>query len=148
MKRIVLIIACFAALSASYAQNSNGSGKVRYYNAAELNVIGKAIPTSKNFTRIDTAAYKFNDEVIEEYACHSTGLAVLFATDSPFIKEHCLFKDESLYDKEYRTAMAQLCGWTMSGKNKHDDVPDAFSMLSDYIQNYESGRVTVMQRIF
>ena len=68
--------------------------------------------------------------------------------DSPFIKQHCLFKDESLYDKEYRTAMAQLCGWTMSGKNKHDDVPDAFSMLSDFIQNYESGRVTVMQRIF
>ena len=68
--------------------------------------------------------------------------------DSPFIKKHCLFKDESLYDREYRTAMAQLCGWTMSGKNKHDDVPDAFSMLSDYIQNFESGRVTVMQRIF
>ena len=68
--------------------------------------------------------------------------------ESPFVKEHCLFKDESLYDKEYRTAMAMLCGWTMSGKNKHDDVPDAFSMLSDYIQNYESGRVTVMQRIF
>jgi predicted phage terminase large subunit-like protein len=69
-------------------------------------------------------------------------------SDSPFIKEHCLFKDESLYDKEYRTAMAMLCGWTMSGRNKHDDVPDAFSMLSDFIQNYESGRVTVMQRIF
>ena len=68
--------------------------------------------------------------------------------DSPFVKQHCLFKDESLYDKEYRTAMAQLCGWTMTGKNKHDDVPDAFSMLSDYIQNFESGRVTVMQRIF
>lgn len=68
--------------------------------------------------------------------------------DSPFIKQHCLFKDESLYDKEYRTAMAMLCGWTMSGKNKHDDVPDAFSMLSDFIQNYEAGRVTLMQRIF
>lgn len=68
--------------------------------------------------------------------------------ESPFIKQHCLFKDESIYDKEYRTAMAQLCGWTMSGKNKHDDVPDAFAMLSDYIQNFESGRVTVMQRMF
>ena len=68
--------------------------------------------------------------------------------DSPFVKQHCLFKDESLYDKEYRTAMAQLCGWTMTGRNKHDDVPDAFSMLSDYIQNFEAGRVTVMQRIF
>ena len=68
--------------------------------------------------------------------------------DSPFVKQHCLFKDESLYDKEYRTAMARLCGWTMTGRNKHDDVPDAFSMLSDYIQNFEAGRVTVMQRIF
>lgn len=68
--------------------------------------------------------------------------------ESPFVKQHCLFKDESLYDREYRTAMAQLCGWTMTGKNKHDDVPDAFSMLSDYIQNFESGRVTVMQRFF
>ena len=68
--------------------------------------------------------------------------------DSPFVKQHCLFKDESLYDKEYRTAMAQLCGWTMTGRNKHDDTPDAFSMLADFIQGYESGRVTVMQRIF
>ncbi len=60
--------------------------KTCYYDAASLNVIGKAIPTSKDYTRIDTSAYKFNDAVIEEYACHSTGLAVLFATDSPFIK--------------------------------------------------------------
>ena len=105
MKRIVLIIACFAALSASYAQNSNGSGKVRYYNAAELNVIGKAIPTSKNFTRIDTAAYKFNDEVIEEYACHSTGLAVLFATDSQFIKARWVTSEKNA--SENMTAIAQ-----------------------------------------
>lgn len=57
-----------------------------YHDAAKLTVIGKPIPTSKDFTRIDTSAYHFNDDVIEEYACHSTGLAVLFATDSPFIK--------------------------------------------------------------
>lgn len=65
-----------------------------------------------------------------------------------FLMEHFLFKDESLYDREYRTALAMLCGWTMSGKNKHDDVPDAFSMLTGYITNYESGRVSLMQRLF
>ena len=65
---------------------SLGAQEIRYFNAADLNVIGKAIPTSKDFTRIDTTAYKFNDAVIDEYACHSTGLAVLFATDSPIIK--------------------------------------------------------------
>ena len=66
--------------------HSLSAQQTRYHNAAGLNVIGKAIPTSKDFTRIDTSAYKFNDKVIDEYACHSTGLAVLFATDSPFIK--------------------------------------------------------------
>ena len=69
-------------------------------------------------------------------------------TDSPFIKLHCLFLDESKYDKEYRTAMSFLTGYTMGGKNKHDDVPDAFSMLADFVQSYENGRVEVMRRPF
>lgn len=30
-----------------------------------------------------------------------------------------------------------LCGYTMAGKNKHDDVPDAFAMLSEYAQSFE-----------
>jgi hypothetical protein len=79
MKKILLTILAISLCSSVNAQ------KVRYYNAAELNVIGKAIPTSKDFTRIDTTAYKFNDPVIDEYASQSTGLAVLFATDSPII---------------------------------------------------------------
>lgn len=74
------MMAALAVCGVLYAQETV------YHDASSLTVIGKAIPTSKDFTRIDTSAYKFNDEVIEEYACHSTGLAVLFATDSPFIK--------------------------------------------------------------
>lgn len=67
---------------------------------------------------------------------------------APYVKEHFVFRAESEYDKEYRTAMAQMCGWTMAGKNKHDDVCDAMSMLVDYVQTEESGQVTLMQRIF
>ena len=77
------IIITFMIMSVSWVMNAQ---ETRYYDASKLTVIGKAIPTSKDFTRIDTSAYRFNDSVIEEYACHSTGLAVLFATDSPFIK--------------------------------------------------------------
>ena len=84
---------------------SLGAQEIRYFNAADLNVIGKAIPTSKDFTRIDTAAYKFNDEVIEEYACHSTGLAVLFATDSPIIKAKWQTSEKNA--EENFTAIAQ-----------------------------------------
>ena len=68
-------------------------------------MIGKAIPTSKDFTRIDTTAYKFNDQVIDEYACHSTGLAVLFATDSPFIKARWVTSEKNA--SENMTAIAQ-----------------------------------------
>ena len=99
MKKIILTLAAIALSAIVSAQET------RYYNAAGLNVIGKAIPTSKDFTRIDTSAYKFNDKVIEEYACHSTGLAVLFATDSPFIKARWVTSEKNA--AENMTAIAQ-----------------------------------------
>ena len=99
MKKIILTLAAIAISALVSAQET------RYYNAAGLNVIGKAIPTSKDFTRIDTSAYKFNDGVIEEYACHSTGLAVLFATDSPFIKARWVTSQKNA--SENMTAIAQ-----------------------------------------
>ena len=68
--------------------------------------------------------------------------------DSPFVKERFLFKDESKYDKEYRQAMNMLCSWTMAGKNKHDDVPDAMSMLSNYIQNFGGNKVQLFDRFW
>ena len=85
--------------------HSLNAQQTRYYNAADLNVIGKAIPTSKDFTRIDTSAYRFNDKVIDEFACHSTGLAVLFATDSPFIKAK--WQTSPANASENMTAIAQ-----------------------------------------
>lgn len=59
--------------------------------------------------------------------------------NSPYVKEHFLFKDDSVLktSKEYRRALQMLCGYTMAGKNKHDDVPDAFAMLSEYAQSFE-----------
>lgn len=61
-----------------------------------------------------------------------------------------LFKDESLYehDREYRTAMNLLCGYTMTGKNKHDDVPDAIAQLVDFVQGLDVRQVVVMKRPF
>lgn len=61
-----------------------------------------------------------------------------------------LFKDESLYehDREYRTAMNFLCGYTMTGKNKHDDVVDAIAQLVDFVQGLDVRQVVVMKRPF
>lgn len=42
--------------------------------------------------------------------------------NSPWIKEHVLFKDNSIIkqDKEYRRALNFLCGYTMAGRNRYD----------------------------
>ena len=70
--------------------------------------------------------------------------------NSPWIKEHCLFKDNSIikHDKEYRKALGFLFGYTMTGRNKNDDVPDAFAMLSEFAQNLDGNTIKVVQRRF
>lgn len=70
--------------------------------------------------------------------------------NSPWVKEHCLFKDDSVikYDKEYKRAMNFLCSYTMGGRNKHDDIPDVFAQLAEYIQSLVGMSVTVFQRPF
>ena len=67
---------------------------------------------------------------------------------SAWVKEHCLFKDESLYKRnsEYGKFVNMLCSYTMAGKNKNDDVPDAMAMLADYAQSLGGNQVTVFQR--
>lgn len=68
--------------------------------------------------------------------------------NSPFVKEHFLFKDDSVASKEYKTAMNMLCSYTMAGRNKHDDVPDALSMLADFTQSFGLNKVEIVKRIF
>lgn len=70
--------------------------------------------------------------------------------NSPWIKEHILFKDDSVIkqDKVYRKMLGFLCGYTMAGKNKNDDVPDGMAQLSEFIQSFELSKVEVFQRPF
>ena len=69
--------------------------------------------------------------------------------NSPWVKEHCLFKDNSVItDKEYKRAMNFLCTYTMAGKNKNDDIPDCFAQLSEFAQSLEGNKVTVFNRPF
>jgi predicted phage terminase large subunit-like protein len=70
--------------------------------------------------------------------------------NSPWVKEHCLFKDNSVIggDKEYKRAMNFLCSYTMAGKNKNDDIPDAFAQLSEFCQSLDGNKVEIFQRPF
>ena len=67
-------------------------------------------------------------------------------------KARFLFKDESTYkqDHEYMTAMQMLTSYsTVGGRaNRHDDVPDAMSMLVDFVGSFNANKATIMRRPF
>ena len=79
-----------------------------------------------------------------------TNKATRIEINSSWVKLHCLFKDESLYrdDREYEVAMRQMTSYTVSGKNKFDDVVDVLSMLVDFVSSFAANKVTVMRRPF
>ena len=68
--------------------------------------------------------------------------------NSAWVKEHCLFKDSSLYRKnsDYGRMMNMLCSYTVAGKNKHDDVPDGMAMLAEFAQSLSTAKVEVFSR--
>ena len=70
--------------------------------------------------------------------------------NSAWIKEHCLFRDDTTYKRnsEYAKFISMLCAYTMAGKNKNDDVPDAMAMLAEYAQSMSASKVEVFQRPF
>jgi predicted phage terminase large subunit-like protein len=67
---------------------------------------------------------------------------------SMWIKQHVLFRDDKVQNKEYRTAMNMVIGYTMAGKNKHDDTVDALAMFVDMIASSDMNTVKVMKRPF
>lgn len=69
-------------------------------------------------------------------------------SNSPYVKEHFLFLTDSAASVEYRRMLNMLCTYTMYGRNKHDDVPDAFAMFAEYVQSFTRRKVEIFQRPF
>ena len=68
--------------------------------------------------------------------------------NSPWVKEHCMFKDDTVSDRNYKRAVGKLCSYTTAGKNKHDDVPDAFAQLAEYAETFGGASIKVFARPF
>jgi len=68
--------------------------------------------------------------------------------NSAWVKEHCLFKDPSLYERksDYGKMMDMLCSYTVAGKNKYDDVPDGMAQYAEYAQSLAGNKVEIFQR--
>lgn len=69
---------------------------------------------------------------------------------SSYIKEHFLFLDRSKLSgkTDYQKAIKFLTTFTAEGKNKNDDVPDALSMLVEYIDSLIGVQVEVIKPLF
>ena len=67
---------------------------------------------------------------------------------SMWVKQHVLFRDDKVQNKEYRTAMNMVIEYTMAGKNKHDDTVDALAMFVDMIASSDVNTAVVMHRPF
>lgn len=69
-----------------------------------------------------------------------------------WVKKHCLFRDSTVIKgsewSEYRLMLRQLTQYTLAGKNKHDDVPDAFAQLALYVDSKRSAKIKLSNRWF
>ena len=54
---------------------------------------------------------------------------------SPNIRDMMVFLDSSLRDAEYEAFMQNVFGFTVLGKNRHDDAPDSLAMAIDMDMN-------------
>lgn len=68
--------------------------------------------------------------------------------NSSVVRNKFLFKAKFDRSSAYGQFMSMLTSYVLSGKNKHDDVPDALSMLAEYWEGYAGAKVQIVQRPF
>lgn len=87
-------------------------------------------------------------KITTKYTTQNKETKIIMA--SPYLIQHFLFKDDSVIknNKEYKRFLNFLCSYTMQGKNKHDDVPDAMAMLVDYVQSFTASKASVIRSPF
>lgn len=78
MKRLLLTIIAVAATFAAMAAN-----QMKWVDATTLNICGHTLQNAKNpYSRIETKPYGFENKAIIRYSKYSTGLYVMFKTNS------------------------------------------------------------------
>ena len=83
---LVGIIIIMTGTAPLFAQRTHRDAKYVYTEASSLNIIGKIMPTSNPYHRVDTSVYKgFTTRENFQVRC-SSGLAVVFRTNSSSIK--------------------------------------------------------------
>jgi lysophospholipase L1-like esterase len=84
MRKYLFFIALWLVLSIVTAQNAlPDDSNIRYTDASQLTLIGKIAPTPVFYHRVDTARYPGLSNSERRQVRHSSGLALVFRTNSP-----------------------------------------------------------------
>lgn len=78
----------------------------------------------------------------------STNKIAKIVTESDFVKKHFVFLDPRLSTtpREYKEALRNTFGFTITGKAKHDDAPDSLAMLSQLVKDLSGMQVVILDR--
>lgn len=68
--------------------------------------------------------------------------------DSGWVKRKCLFRSAETRGSEYDRFLSQLLSYNVKTKNKHDDVPDAMSMLRRFCDSSLKAKAVAVKRPF
>lgn len=131
----------------------------------ETNIIEKLVKWNPHLSRFESnvAGGKLASvvqEKIKERGCRTRietkwtqqNKETKIMVEAPWVKEHCIFKDDSVLHgdeyREYRKFKQGMHTYSLAGKNKHDDAPDAMAQLSQYVQSFAGSKVQIVRRMF
>ena len=109
----------------------------------ESNNVGRRV-ADKIRTRILT--YHGRTRITTKFS--GTNKETRIIVNSPFVKNNFLFLADEVVSHEYRKMLDMMVTYSMLGRNKHDDVPDALALFAEYVQNLSSNATKVFQRPF
>ena len=134
-------------------------------NIVEVNLVSKICQWNPHMIRFESnvAGGKLASDVqnaVKEKECRTRietkwtqqNKETKILVEAPWVMSHCIFKDDSVLHgdehREYRKFMQLLTSYSLEGKNKHDDVPDAMAQLSQYIQSFSGNKIQIVRRMF
>ena len=134
-------------------------------NVVEVNLVSKICKWNPHMIRFESnvAGGKLASDIqtaVKEKECRTRietkwtqqNKETKILVEAPWVMAHCIFKDESVLHgdehREYRKFMQLLTSYSLEGKNKHDDAPDAMAQLSQYIQSFSGNKIQIVRRMF
>ena len=134
-------------------------------NIVETNIVTKICRWNPHMARFESnvAGGKLASDVqkeVKERGCRTKietkwtqqNKETKILVEAPWVMEHVVFKDDSVLHgdewREYRKFMQLLTSYSLEGKNKHDDAPDAMAQLSQYIQGFAGNKIQIVRRFF